>query len=150
MEITSYHVRPGKEAQWRECVKLVKEAHEKTGTGAHWAVYSLAFGGEGGTYLVFSSHQSLNEIDTAWGSDDKKFMEALGKENGDKLEQVFGEAVDVSHSQLLSINPRQSYVDEAWVKADPDFWKPKSAAMAKTAAPKPAAPAAAASKPSSR
>jgi hypothetical protein len=151
MEISSYHVRPGKEAEWRECVKMVKEGHQKGGTSAHWAVYSIAFGGEGGTYLVLSSHQSLDEIDTGFGPDDKKFSEALGEENGKKLEQVYGEAVDTSHHQLLSINPRQSYADEAWVKADPDFWKPKSAAVAKAAVAKPAAAAApAASKPSSR
>jgi hypothetical protein len=29
---------------------------------------------------------------------------------------------------LFSVNPKQSYVDPAWIKADPDFWKPKSAA----------------------
>jgi len=29
---------------------------------------------------------------------------------------------------LFSVNPKQSYVDLAWIKADPDFWKPKSAA----------------------
>jgi hypothetical protein len=29
---------------------------------------------------------------------------------------------------LFSVNPRQSYVNPDWIKAEPDFWKPKSMA----------------------
>jgi hypothetical protein len=39
--------------------------------------------------------------------------------------------VDISHSELYAINPRQSYVPEEWINANPDFWKPKPAAEEK-------------------
>jgi hypothetical protein len=44
---------------------------------------------------------------------------------------------------LFAVNPRQSYVPDEWVKAAPDFWKPKPAAApaAKPAAKPAAAPA---------
>jgi hypothetical protein len=45
-------------------------------------------------------------------------------------------SVDYSRSELFSINPKMSYVSDEWIKADPDFWKPKP--IAKPAA-KPAA-----------
>jgi len=34
-------------------------------------------------------------------------------------------SVDYSRSELFSINPKMSYVSDEWIKADPDFWKPK-------------------------
>jgi hypothetical protein len=36
------------------------------------------------------------------------------------------------------VNPKQSYVSDDWIKADPGFWKPKAAMPAA----KPATPAA--------
>jgi len=45
------------------------------------------------------------------------------------------QAVESRQSNLFSFNPRMSYPPERWVKADPDFWKPK----ATPAAPKKAA-----------
>jgi hypothetical protein len=57
----------------------------------------------------------------------KKFVEAAGgPEGADKLDKLYGEAVENEHTELFSINPKQSYVSEAWIKADPDFWKPKT------------------------
>ena len=45
-----------------------------------------------------------------------------------KLNEKFGASVDSSQEQLFAINPRMSYVSDEWIKADPDFWKPKAAA----------------------
>jgi hypothetical protein len=42
--------------------------------------------------------------------------------------------VESSSHQLFAFNPRMSYVPEEWIKADPDFWKPKPA-MAPAAKP---------------
>ena len=76
-------------------------------------------------------------------SESKKFVEAMGGEEGmQKLDTLFGEAVDASHSELFVVNPKQSYVEDSWIKADPDFWKPR--AGGETAAAKPAAKASAA------
>jgi len=53
-----------------------------------------------------------------------------------KLQEGLGAAVDSIQHQLFAFSPAMSYVDDAWIKADPDFWKPKTA---KTPAAKPAA-----------
>lgn len=152
LEVTTFHVRPGHRKQWHEVVKLVRDAHEKAGTSAHWGTFELAYGGEDGTYLVLSQDASMGEIDKGF-AEDKQFQSALGEEGMKKLDELYGAAVDHAQSELFSINPRQSYVDEAWIKADPEFWKPKGAETASTKpaakqAPKPAATMA--SKPSSR
>jgi hypothetical protein len=143
-EISSFHIRPGHRKDFNECVKMVKDASEKGGTSAHWGAYEMAYGGEGGTVLILTHRDSLSEIDKDF-SESKKFAEAMGGEEGmQKLDEVCGAGTDSSRSELFAINPRQSYVDEATIKSNPDFWKPKAKAaesVNKPAAPKPAAAA---------
>ena len=127
-EISLFHVKPGHRHDWHELVKMVKDANEKAGTSAHWATYEVAYGAADGTYLLLSADKSLADIDQGF-AESKKFVEALGGPEGmEKLDQLYGETVDHSESQLFSINPRQSYAYEAWIQADPEFWKPKTAA----------------------
>jgi hypothetical protein len=148
-EITSFHVRPGHTHEWHEVTKMYKDACEKAGIDAHWGMYEVAFGGEGGTYIALTHRDSLAELDKGM-ADGKKLMEAMGGEEAmGKFDELFGKAVDTSHSELFAINPKQSYVDEATIKSDPDFWKPKGAAP-KAASAAAAKPAAAPAKPSSR
>jgi hypothetical protein len=81
----------------------------------------------------------MSEIDEGF-AESKKLMEAMGGLEGmQKMDELFGQAVDSTRNELFSINPKQSYAEEAWVKADPEFWKPKAKA-AETAAAKPASP----------
>ncbi len=139
MEISEYHVKRGHESGWRELVKMVIAANEKAGTSAHWAMLNLVYGGDGGTYLLLSADKSMADIDHAF-TEDKAFHDAMGEEGWKRFEQLYADTVDDSHSELFAINPKQSYMDESVIKADPDFWKPK-AAMAKVAAASAAKPA---------
>lgn len=125
-QLSVFYVRPGHRKEWTEVVKMVKDAHDKIGDKAHWGMYEVAFGGEDGEYIAISGDPSMSMIDDAFANS-KKFVEAMGGEEGmNKLDQLFGEAVSTSHSELFTVNPRQSYVSDDWVKEDPDFWKPKS------------------------
>jgi len=156
MEISVFHVKPGHRHEWHELVKMVKDAHDKAGTSAHWGAYDTAFGREDGTYVILSGDNSMSDIDKGF-AESKKWIEAMGGEEGmKKFDELYGSAVSSSGSELFAVNPAQSYVDEEWIKADPGFWRPKAAeAAAKSAKPatiataKPAT-AAAASKPASR
>ncbi len=113
---------------------MVKDAQEKAGTSAHWGMYEIAFGAPDGTFIALTGDPSMSAIDVGF-SEDKKFREAMGGEEGmRKLDEMFGDAVESSHSELFSVNPKQSYVSDDWIKADPGFWKPKAAMpMAKPA-----------------
>jgi hypothetical protein len=127
MEATLYHVRPGKQKVWTEVVKMAKAGYEKGLPDAHWGMFAEVYGGDQGTYLLLSSHKSLAEIDkNMLGS--KQFMAAMGEEGMKKLEELYAECCEVAQTQLFAFNPHQSYVKEEWIKADPDFWKPRAAA----------------------
>jgi hypothetical protein len=124
-ELTVFHVRPGHVADWHKLVKTYQDACDKANNGAHWGMYQLAFGGEGGTYLALSHRASMKEIDDIFAGG-KKFVEAIGGEAAmQKFDELFGQTVDSSRSELFAINPKQSYPEDAWIKSDPDFWKPK-------------------------
>jgi hypothetical protein len=141
-EITVFHMRPGHHKDWYDLTKMYKEALDKAGSKAHWAAYEVAYGGEGGTFITMTARNSMTEIDQDM-ADFKKVIEGAGDEGMAKLDALFAQAIDSSRSELFSVNPKQSYAEEAWIKADPEFWKPKKAApdtaAAKPGAPKPAA-----------
>jgi hypothetical protein len=147
-ELTAFKVRIGHEKEWRESTKMYKEAMEKAGASQHWGMYELLYGGEAGTYIALTHRASLAEVDSE-RAEGKKVMEAMGgEEAAAKLDQMFAAAVESVRTELFAINPRQSYVDEATMKADADFWKPKAPKSAVAATAKPAA--ATTAKPASR
>jgi hypothetical protein len=125
MEFSVYHVRPGHDREWSEVVKMAKAADEKAVPNSHWAMFEQVFGGDGGTYVVLTSHKTLAEVDSGF-QDDKLFEAAIGEDGMKKLNELFGQAVDSTQQQLFSFDPHMSYVADEWTKADPDFWKPKT------------------------
>ena len=123
-EITHFRVKPGHRREWMEAVKLYKDAYDKAVPNAHWALYSSAYGeNNGGDYLVISTVKSLGEDDTG-DADNKKLLETLGPEGMKRAEELTAACLESSESNLYHINPKMSYADETWMKAD-DFWKPK-------------------------
>jgi hypothetical protein len=58
----------------------------------------------------------------------------------EEIQRVASGAIEFSQHNLFSFSPAMSYVADEWIKADPDFWKPKAstAAAPKKAEEKPA------------
>jgi hypothetical protein len=124
-EIEVFIVRPGHEKDWDDAVKLVMDAYKKGMPEAHWAMYQEMFGTTGGEYLVITPMKSAAEIDKAF-ADNPKFMAAMGMEGMTKLSELSASAIQESFTNLFVFSPKKSYIDENWIKADPDFWKPKA------------------------
>jgi hypothetical protein len=129
-EITQFHIRPGHEKEWDDLVKMYKEAFEKNIPDAKWALYESAYGTDnGGYFLVITPMKSLAEVDQEY-ADQKKFMSAVGESEMKKLSELSASCIASSQSNLFHFNPKMSYPPEEWIKADPDFWKPKAIAAA--------------------
>jgi hypothetical protein len=137
-EISLFQVRAGHKKEWDDLVALVMAAYEKV-PGAHWATYEVAFGQQpNDEYVVFTPLKSLSEVDQE-SAQDKDFVAAMGEDGMKKLGELEGAAVESRMTNLFAFNPRMSYPRAEWIKADPDFWKPKMAPMMpKKAAEKPA------------
>ena len=127
-EISRFHVKQGHDKDWEALVKMYQSGFEKI-ADVHWATYQVAYGREDGTYIIFNPMKSAAEIDGAWANW-PKFMAAMGEDGMKKLMDLTAATVDTSETNLFTFNPRMSYVSEEWIKADPDFWKVKTAAAA--------------------
>lgn len=138
-DIVLVHTRQGHHKEWDEAVKMVVAAYAKAVPDAHWAAYESAYGQPDGTYVFFTPMKSLAEIDREV-MDNKKFEAAMGEDGMKKLEELSAASIESSETNLFAFNPRMSYVSDEWVKADPNFWKPKASEGAgKKAGEKPAA-----------
>lgn len=126
MEVTVYYVKPGKSKEWEEAVKMAKAGYQKGIPDAHWGMFREAYGGTNGTYLLLSGDKSLSEIDGKFAGG-KRFEDAMGEEGMKKVDELVASSVESSQHQLFAFNPQMSYVSEDWIKADPEFWKPKAA-----------------------
>jgi hypothetical protein len=133
LDISVYHVRPGHNKDWNDLVKMVKSGYEKAVPDAHWGVFAQHYGGEGGTYLILTARKSLSEVDRSF-LDSKQFRAAMGEDGMKKLDELVAVTIESSLHNLFAFNPRMSYVPDEWIKSDPDFWKPKAAAMPAAAA----------------
>ncbi len=135
-EISLYRVRPGHDADWDTIVKMVKAAYEKIPEG-HWATYHAQYGQEGNTYVVFTPIKSAAEIDQGFAQD-KQFMANMGEDGMKKFSELLAATIEFSQHNLFAFTPSMSYPRDEWIKADPDFWKPKPAAAPKKPVEKPA------------
>jgi hypothetical protein len=125
-EVSLFQVKPGHRKEWGEIVKLVMAAYKNI-PDAHWATYEVAYGQQGNaTYVVFSALKSATEIDHAF-TEDKDFVAAMGEEGMKKLSDLESSAMESSQTNLFAFSPSMSYAPDEWVKADPEFWKPKTA-----------------------
>jgi hypothetical protein len=129
LDIWVAHVRPGRDKEWGDLVKLFKSTYEKAAPEEHWAVYEAAYGAPGGTYLFLTARKTAGELDRG-PQENKAMMTVLGEDGMKKMSELFGAAVESSEGQLFAFNPAMSYPSDEWVKSDPDYWKPKAAAAA--------------------
>jgi hypothetical protein len=138
MEFTDFYIKPGHMSEFNELAKMVIDANKKAGTSAHWVTYDIAYGGDN-MVVVLSADKSMADIDKGF-AENKSFETAMGESGMKKLHELEAASIDKSDSELFSINPKQSYPLEEWVKGNPEFWKPKPmmASAAKAASPAPA------------
>ncbi|HVM91638.1 MAG TPA: hypothetical protein VMT67_02445 [Terriglobales bacterium] len=128
-EISLFHVKPGHDKDFEALAKLYQQGFERI-QSSHWAVYEAVYGQTDGTFVVFEPMKSLAEVDKGF-AEYKDFESALGEDGVKKLNELYSVAIESSQSNLFEFNPRMSYVGEDWIKANPDFWKPKAAAASK-------------------
>lgn len=126
-EISRFHIKPGHDKDWEQLVKLVMAAYEKV-PDVQWACYEVAYGSAGdGTFLFFTPRKTAVEIDQAFAKG-KDFEKAMGEEGMKQMRELEATTVDNSETNLFMFNPRMSYVEDSWIKADPEFWTIRAAA----------------------
>lgn len=126
-EISRFKIKPGHDKDWEQLVKLVMGGYDKI-PEVMWACYEVVYGNQGdGTFLFFTPRKSAAEVDKAFAQG-KDFEKAMGEEGMKQLRELSASTIDNSENNLFVFNPRMSYVEDSWVKADPEFWTIKAAA----------------------
>ena len=126
IDIEVFRVKPGHDSDFDEIMKLVMAAYQKI-PESHWAAYDNVYGASTDTHAFFVLMKSAAEIDHNLATN-KDFVAAMGEANMKKFAELAAASIESSEDNLFVFNPRMSYVSDEWIKADPDFWKPKSAA----------------------
>src|ERR1017187_5397360 len=124
-EISRFQVKQGHDKDWDEIVKLVTAAYKKI-PDAHWATYSAVYGFPDTTYIIFNPMKSAEEIDKNFATG-KDFEAVMGAEGMMKLAAFPRPRIGEPQPNPFACNPRMSSPANEWVKADPEFWKPKAA-----------------------
>lgn len=127
--ISTLRVRPGHDAQFAEYAQKVINAAKKAKVeNYHTAIFQVISGSQAGTYLLFRPMKSLSELDDQVGM---KVRAAMGNDERKDLDKEASEVYMSSETSTYAFAPDMSYVDKEFVAADPAFWNPKPAMMAK-------------------
>ena len=135
LEADILHVRQGHTKEFHELAKMWVDMGQKAGPSAHWVCFRDEYGEDNGYFVCLTPDNSLDAVDAA-DADFNKVNSALSDEEKKKIGELRAGALDEDRSEIYSVNPAQSYVPDAFIKADPGYWK------AKMGATKPAAKAA--------
>jgi quinol monooxygenase YgiN len=140
LEISEFVVKPGHTHEFEQLGKMYTEA-AKNIPEFHWTCYQMAYGrAEGPTYLVLTALKSGGDADAEFGAG-KKFADAVGEDGMKKIAELEAASVASEDTNLFVVSPKMSIPTDAMVKAEPDFWRPKTgtSAAAKKSTAKPAA-----------
>jgi hypothetical protein len=133
LEARILHVRPGHGKEFEELVKLWMTLADKAGSSDHWGAYRMEYGDQLGSYVFLTADDSMAAIDQSY-AEEPKYKAAVTDDERKKMRELREAAIDSDRYELYSVNPAQSYVSADWIKADPDYWKPKHPAAANPAA----------------
>jgi hypothetical protein len=137
-QVTITRVRPGHTSDWEEARKMLNAALKQAGGTGHNAVYQVAAGSFGTTFIVFTPRKSLAEMDPN-PEFARAMREATGEDYNKKRDKLLSDSVIQSDTSLFAFSPKMSYVSDEFAKAGgEDFWRPKSAMAAKPVMKKPA------------
>ena len=78
----------------------------------------------GDGFIFITTVKSGADIDGEFASG-KRFEAAMGPDGLKKLDELAAACIESEQTNLFEIDPKMSYPPDAFVKAEPDFWKPK-------------------------
>lgn len=142
LEVETIQLRPGRDKDWDDLVNLFLATASKANLTESDVFYEVRYGAPAGTVLIFVPRKSGEDLDATMGTG-KAFEDALGEGGRKRWAELIQSAIAEDRADLLVFDPEMSYPPDEFIKANPDFWKPKHAAStaAKAAPAKQTAPA---------
>lgn len=115
-------VRVGRGVEFREANKLLLAAYQKSGTTPGFAMFGVVGGYGGPTFLAMTPLTTLAVMDDgpAMG---KALRDAMGEDGYKAYVKLLTDSVAQSETLLFNVNSKMSYPPQAWIDAEPGFWK---------------------------
>ena len=132
VSVTTYRVRPGRAAEFREFRQMLKSVHESNKTSNYFALYNVATGAQTGTFMLFRLLASLKELDP--DPSRQTMAQMLGSDKQKKLDELVQSFMISAENTLYEVKPDMSYVDKELMAAD-KFWVPKKPVVRTVAKP---------------
>jgi hypothetical protein len=131
MRVLEVQLHPGREGDFAEAFQKLSAAYEKTNSDLSWVVYQVNVGMPSPAFFAFVPMKSLAQNDDLLNIREK-LREAEG-DAAERMQQISREAYAQTESNLYAVSPEKSHVSKEFAAGDPEFWTPKSQALAKTA-----------------
>jgi hypothetical protein len=120
-QLQSFHIPAGHDKDWSDLVKIYTDGFASI-PAANWAMYESQFDeNNGGLWVIITPMKTLDEVDSGMG-DGMKFWTALSPANQKRVQDLAAACIESSQKNLFVVNPKESYVDPAWVTSAPEIW----------------------------
>lgn len=129
MRVLEVRLLPGREAEFAEAFRTLRNAYAKIKADTPWVVYQVNVGAPSPTFLAFVPLRTLKQNDDllAWRP---LLREAEGEVAAKRMDDITKEAYASTESNLYAIRPDLSHVFKDFAEGDPQFWTPKPIAAA--------------------
>jgi len=123
--VSIYRIRPGRDADFGELVKLRRAHYDTINLDRPEICYQVMSGAAAGTFIFLTPLNSLSPWTTPWRVLRGKYAEALRDANATAGRKIAAET-EIGHESLIfRLDPGISYVSDDFAAEDPGFWAPK-------------------------
>jgi hypothetical protein len=121
--VTIVTVRPGHEREYEEVHRTLKVARQRAGTADNRVVYQIVSGMPRNVYLIFSTHQSLQNAGVALDPAVDDYSADVDDSTRSRLDEYTRVSALSSETWLFSVSPAMSNPAGEWIADDPEFWR---------------------------
>jgi hypothetical protein len=122
--VSILRIRPGTEADIGDLVRLRKATSDSVNLERPDLAYTVISGAPNGTFIFLSPLQSLRSLDDGV-ADLPVYAEGLAAARAKDGPKIAFDGVISRENLLFRIDPRISYVSDAFAESDPEFWRGK-------------------------
>jgi hypothetical protein len=124
MHVSIFRIRPGAEADFGELVRLRKATSESVNLDRPDLAYRVVSGAPAGTFVFLSPLESLRKLDEGVAALPVSAQGLAVARTKDGINIASESEISQEHL-LFRIDPRISYVSDAFAESDPEFWRGK-------------------------
>jgi hypothetical protein len=124
MHVSIFRIRPGAEADFGELVRLRKATSESVNLDRPDLAYRVVSGAPAGTFVFLSPLESLRKLDEGVAALPVSAQGLAVARTKDGISIASESEISQEHL-LFRIDPRISYVSDAFAESDPEFWRGK-------------------------